>query len=132
MVFTPKNSHCPKPQNLTQLLFYLDLLFTRDKINNITTKLYDEHDRFGFHIVNSPLRHAIFHQHQPMVYMLIRYKTEYVSFIACVIKFTEYFYLHVLLGFVKFYSGIWIAILLSFCHLFPVDLFCGCCRMSLI
>ena len=53
---------------------YLDLLFTRDNINNITTKLYDEHDRFGFHIVNFPLCHAIFHQHQPMVYMyLTRY-----------------------------------------------------------
>ena len=31
---------------------YLDLLFTRDKSNNITTKLNDKRDAFGFHIVN--------------------------------------------------------------------------------
>ena len=34
--------------------FYLDLLFTRDENNNITTKLYDKRDAFGFHIVNFP------------------------------------------------------------------------------
>ena len=28
------------------------LLFTRDRSNNITTKLYDKRDAFGFHIVN--------------------------------------------------------------------------------
>ena len=33
---------------------YLGLLFTRDKSNNITTKLYDKRDAFGFHIVNFP------------------------------------------------------------------------------
>ena len=33
---------------------YLDLLFTRDKNNNVTTKLYDKHDAFGFYIVNFP------------------------------------------------------------------------------
>ena len=48
---------------------YLDLLFTRDKSNNITTKLYDKRDAFGFHIVNFPLCQAIFHQYQPMVSM---------------------------------------------------------------
>ena len=31
---------------------YLDLLFTRDGNNNITTKQYEKHDAFGFHIVN--------------------------------------------------------------------------------
>ena len=38
----------------TPVAFYLDLLSTRDKSNNITTKLYDSHDTFGFHIVNFP------------------------------------------------------------------------------
>ena len=28
--------------------------FTRDRSNNITTKLYDKRDAFGFHIVNFP------------------------------------------------------------------------------
>ena len=31
---------------------YLDLLLTGDMNNNITTKLYDKHDAFGFHVVN--------------------------------------------------------------------------------
>ena len=48
---------------------YLNLLLIGDENNNITTKLYDKRDAFGFHIVNFPLCQAIFHQHQPMVSM---------------------------------------------------------------
>ena len=50
-----KNSQFPKPQVDTSVASYPDLLFTRDKSNNITTKLYDKRDAFGFHIVNFPL-----------------------------------------------------------------------------
>ena len=39
----------------TSVASYLVLLFIRDKNNNITTKLYDKHDAFGFHIVNFPV-----------------------------------------------------------------------------
>ena len=39
----------------TSVASYLDLLFTRDKRNNISTKLFDKRDAFGFHIVNFPL-----------------------------------------------------------------------------
>ena len=38
----------------TLVASYLDLLFTRDVNNNITTKLYYKRDEFGFHIVNFP------------------------------------------------------------------------------
>ena len=38
----------------TSVASYLDLLFTRDRSNNITTKLYDKRDAFGFHIVKFP------------------------------------------------------------------------------
>ena len=38
----------------TSVASYLDLLFIRDNSNNITTKLYDKRDTFGFHIVNFP------------------------------------------------------------------------------
>ena len=38
---------------------YLDLLFTRDKSNNITTKLFDKRDAFGFHIVKLPFMSSI-------------------------------------------------------------------------
>ena len=36
----------------TSIASYLDLLFTRDKSKNITTKLFDKRDAFGLHIVN--------------------------------------------------------------------------------
>ena len=36
----------------TSIASYLDLLFIRNKSNNITTKLYGKRDAFGFHIVN--------------------------------------------------------------------------------
>ena len=52
LIFTPKKSQFLKPQNLSAS--YLDLLFTRDRSNNITTKLHDKRDAFGFHIVNFP------------------------------------------------------------------------------
>ena len=38
----------------TSIASYLDLLFIRDKSTNITTKLDDKRDAFGFHIVNFP------------------------------------------------------------------------------
>ena len=38
----------------TSITSYLDLLFIRDKNNNIMTKLYDKRDAFGFLIVNFP------------------------------------------------------------------------------
>ena len=39
----------------TSIASFLDLLFIREKSNNITTKLDDKRDTFGFHIVNFPL-----------------------------------------------------------------------------
>ena len=38
----------------TSVASHLDLLFTGDENNNITTKLYDKRDAPGFHIVNFP------------------------------------------------------------------------------
>ena len=38
----------------TSVASYLDLLFIRDKSNNITTKLSDKRDTFGLHTVNFP------------------------------------------------------------------------------
>ena len=45
------------PKELTEstsVASYLNLLFIRDNSKNITTKLYDKRDTFGFHIVNFP------------------------------------------------------------------------------
>ena len=38
----------------TEICQYLICLQLRDRSNNITTKLYDKRDAFGFHIVNFP------------------------------------------------------------------------------
>ena len=38
----------------TTIVSYLDQLFIRDKSSNITTKLDDKRDAFGFHNVNFP------------------------------------------------------------------------------
>ena len=51
----------------TSVASCLDLLFTWDKSNSITTKLYDKLNVFDFHIVNFPLCQAIFYQHQHQV-----------------------------------------------------------------
>ena len=48
----PKELTVSETIESTSVASYLDLLFTRDKNNNITTKLYDKRGAFGFHIVN--------------------------------------------------------------------------------
>ena len=50
----PKELTISKTTESTSFASYLDLLFARDKSNNITTKLYDNREAFGFHIVNFP------------------------------------------------------------------------------
>ena len=50
----PKELTISETIESTSVASYLDLLFTRDKNNSITTKLYDKRDTFGFHIVKFP------------------------------------------------------------------------------
>ena len=50
----PKELTISETTESTSVASHLNLLFTRDRSNNITTKLYDKHDAFGFHIVNFP------------------------------------------------------------------------------
>ena len=50
----PKELTISETTESTSVASYLDLLFTRDRSNNITTKLNDKRDAFGFHIVNFP------------------------------------------------------------------------------
>ena len=65
----PKELTISETTESTSVASYVDLLFTRDENNNITTKLYDKRDTFGSHFVNFPFCQAIFHQHQPTVSM---------------------------------------------------------------
>ena len=50
----PKELTISETIESTSIASYLYLLSIRDKNNNITTKLYDKRDAFGFHIVNFP------------------------------------------------------------------------------
>ena len=50
----PKELTISETTESTSAVSYLDLLFIRDKSNNITAKLYDKRDAFGFHTVNFP------------------------------------------------------------------------------
>ena len=50
----PKELTISETTESTSVASYLDLLFTRDRSNNITTKLDDKRDAFGFHIVIFP------------------------------------------------------------------------------
>ena len=65
----PKELTISETTESTSVASYLDLLFIRDNSNDITIKLYDKRDTFGFHIVNFLSCQAIFHQHQPIVSM---------------------------------------------------------------
>ena len=50
----PKELTISETTESTSIASYLDLLFIRDKSNNIMTKLFEKRDAFGFHIVNFP------------------------------------------------------------------------------
>ena len=50
----PKELTISETTESTSVASYLDILFIRDKRNNITTKLDNKRDAFGFHIVNLP------------------------------------------------------------------------------
>ena len=50
----PKELTISEITESTSVAPYLDLLFTRDKSNNITTKLFDKRGAFGFHTVKFP------------------------------------------------------------------------------
>ena len=54
LIITPKNSTISETTESTSIASYLDLLFIRNKSNNIMTKLDDKRDAFGFHILNFP------------------------------------------------------------------------------
>ena len=50
----PKELTISETTESTSIASCLDLLFIREKSNNIMTKLDDKHDALGFHIVNFP------------------------------------------------------------------------------
>ena len=65
----PKELTISETTESTSVASYLHLLFTRDRSNNITTKLYDNVMHLASTLLTFPSCQAIFHQHQPMVSM---------------------------------------------------------------
>ena len=63
----PKELTISETTQSTSAASYVDLLFTRDENNNITTKQHNKPDAFDFHSVNFPSCQAIFQQHQRTV-----------------------------------------------------------------
>ena len=54
LIYYPKELTISETTKSTSVASYLDLLFIQDNSNNITTKLDDKRDTFGFHIVSFP------------------------------------------------------------------------------
>ena len=69
----PKELTISETTESTSIASYLNLLFIRDKSNNITTKLYDKRDIFGFHIVNVPFMSSNIPSEPAYASQLIRY-----------------------------------------------------------
>ena len=71
----------------TSVASYLDLLFIRDKSNNITTKLYDKRDAFGFHIVNFPFMSS----NIPSAPAYGVYASQLIRYARCCSNYSDFF-----------------------------------------
>ena len=74
----------------TSVASYLDLLFTRDKSNNITTKLFDKRDAFGFHIVNFPFMSS----NIPSAPAYSVYASQFIRYACCCSNFSDFLLRH--------------------------------------
>ena len=72
----------------TSIASYLDLLFIRDKSNNITTKLDDKRDAFGFHIVNFPFMSS----NIPSAPAYGVYASQLIRYARCCSNYSDFYY----------------------------------------
>ena len=84
----PKELKISETTESTSIASYLDLLFIRDKINNITTKLDDKRDTFGFHIVNFPFMSS----NIPSAYGV--YASQLIRYARCCSKHSDFLLRH--------------------------------------
>ena len=64
----PSQLNVEKTNQSDNLASYLDLTFTSKKDRKLSTKLYDKHDDFDFHIVNFPFLSSNYHLALLMVF----------------------------------------------------------------
>ena len=87
---------CPKELTIsettesTSVASYLDLLFTRDKGNNITTKLDDKRDAFSLHIVNFPFISS----NIPSAPAYGVYASQLIRYACCCSNYSEFLSFH--------------------------------------
>ena len=72
----------------TSIASYLDLLFIRDKSNNIMTKFYDKRDAFGFHIVNFPFMSS----NIPSAPAYGVYASQLIRYARCCSNYSDFYY----------------------------------------
>ena len=83
----PKELTISETTESTSVASYLDLLFTRDRSNNITTKLYDKRDAFGFHIVNFPFMSS----NIPSAPAYGVYASQLICYARCCSSYSDFF-----------------------------------------
>ena len=76
------------PKLSTSIASYLDLLFIRDKNNNITTKLYDKRNAFGFHAVNFPFISS----NIPSAPAYGVYASQLIRYAHCCSNYSDFYY----------------------------------------
>ena len=93
----PKELTISETTESTSVASYLDLLFTRDRSSNITTKLYDKRDAFGIHIVNFPFMSSNIPSAPAYgVYasQLVRYASQLVRYTRCCSSYSDFLICH--------------------------------------
>ena len=86
----PKKLTISETTEPTSIVSYLDLLFIRDKSNNITTKLYDRRDTFGFHIVNFLFLSSII----PSAPAYGVYASQLIRYVRCCSNYSDFLLCH--------------------------------------
>ena len=86
----PKELTICKTTGSTSIASYLDLLFIRDKNNNITTKLYEKRDAFGFHIMNFPFMSS----NIPSAPAYSVYASQLIRYAHCCSKYNDFLLHH--------------------------------------
>ena len=86
----PKELTISETTESTSVASYLDLLFILDNSNNITTKLDDKRDTFGFHIVNFPFMTS----NIPSVPAYGVYASQLIRYVRCCSNYSDFLSRH--------------------------------------
>ena len=86
----PKELTISEITESTSVASYLNLLFTGEENNNITTKLHYKHDAFGFHIMNFPFMSS----NIPIAPAYIVYASQLIRYARCCSNYGDFLSCH--------------------------------------